>query len=66
MKLEDVTKEMLIAADIANVVWLRDDWLSMRGYETDPEKLAVYDRIADMKQEMVAEGYSFKCDREGI
>lgn len=63
MKLEDVTEQLLKDADMAGKVWLRDDWLSMRSYETDPDKLAVYDKIAEVKERMLNNGYIFKCDK---
>ena len=64
MKIEDMTKELLKDADSRNTVWLSQSWLSMRGYESDPEKRALYNKIAEVKEQLIEEGYAFKCDLE--
>lgn len=62
MNISDVTEEFLISKDHLNTVWLSDSWLSMRGMESDKDKLALYDKIAEVKALMQSKGYIFKAD----
>lgn len=62
MNINDITEEFLLENDNLNTVWLSDSWLSMRGMERHTEKLALYDKIADVKQRVQMKGYSFKAD----
>lgn len=63
LTIEDITEDFLKKNNHANCVWLRDDWLSMRGMAADePEKMAIYDKIADLKEKMRANGYVFVGD----
>ncbi len=62
MNISDVTEEFLISKDHLNTVWLSDSWLSMRGMEHDKEKLALYDKIAEVKELVQSTGYLFKAD----
>lgn len=50
-----VTREFILE-NHENVPWLSDSWLSMRTLEKDPEMLKVLDEIADLKQQIRAEG----------
>lgn len=62
MNISDVTEEFLISKDSLNTVWLSDSWLSMRGMESDEYKLALYDKIAEVKELVESKGYKFKAD----
>lgn len=62
MNISDVTEELLLEKDHLNTVWLSDSWLSMRGMESDKEKLALYDKIAEVKDSLISKGYIFKAD----
>lgn len=62
MKFEDITIDYLIALDDVNRVWLSWSWLCMIGYESDPIKYALYDRIYKVKEEAELQGYRFKAD----
>lgn len=47
------------------VVWMRDDYLSMRGMAYNDDR-KLYDRlelVAQFKEVMIEEGYVFNCDR---
>jgi hypothetical protein len=47
------------------VVWMRDDWLSMRGYAfySDRAQYDFAELVAQLKEVMVHEGYEFNCDK---
>lgn len=66
MTISDITEEFLISKDSLNTVWLSDSWLSMRGMESDKEKFALYDKIAEVKELMRSKGYTFKADTGGL
>lgn len=57
-----ITPEFLMKMDDLNRVWLSWSWLSMIGYERDPEKYALYERIYQVKEQMYDAGYRFKAD----
>lgn len=66
MEITDITKEFLKEKDSLNTVWLSDSWLCMRGIESDKDKRALYDKIAEVKETLRLEGYSFKADSGGL
>ena len=47
------------------VVWMRDDWLSMRGmaFYSDRERYDFAEIVALLKEVMLHEGYEFNCDK---
>lgn len=53
-----VTPEFLIESD-GKIVWIRDDYLSMRGIADDPDLIDFLDHVADMKEE-TRKTYNFK------
>lgn len=46
------------------VVWMRDDFLSMRGmcFNSDRERYNLLGLVAQFKEVMRADGYEFNCD----
>jgi hypothetical protein len=71
----DLTKiDMQMMKDIDNledtagnkgVVWMRDDWLSMRGmaFYSDRKQYDFAEKVAALKEVMIEEGYEFNCDK---
>jgi len=49
--------EDFVKDNIDNVVWLRDDYLSMRGYEKDEKVLAILERVVEVKRALRGNGY---------
>ena len=57
MKLPDITEENLKLWDSRQLVFLRDDYLMMRGIDGPSPFL---DEVADLKRKMEVDGYTFK------
>lgn len=55
-----VTESFLTEAD-GKVVWVRDDYLCMRGISGDAKLLRFLDQVADLKEHVRAKGYVFKA-----
>jgi hypothetical protein len=47
------------------VVWMRDDYLSMRGmaFYGDRKTYDLLELVAGFKEEMCKDGYEFNCDK---
>ena len=58
--IEDITPEFLVYAD-SKLVWVRDDYLSMLGYEEDKETLAILEKVVRVKEEMRIIGHIFSA-----
>lgn len=58
LTVEDITEGFLKKYD-GILVWLRWDYLSMKGYEQDPAVLAVLDKAYELKLKMKKDGYEF-------
>ena len=55
---EDITPEFLKEND-GKIVWIRDDYLSMMGYEEDPELLAFLEHVYAVKKQARDAGIEF-------
>lgn len=61
--LDSVTPEFLKLMDQKMVAWLTWSYLSMRGYCYEDRKLYAYlERVAEVKEKMISDGYSFIVD----
>ena len=47
------------------VVWMRDDYLCMRGmaFCVDHDSYNLLEKVAQLKEVMVEDGYEFNCDK---
>ena len=55
----EITEEFLKKND-GTLVWMRDDYLSMRGYAKGKPSEATLDKVARLKAEMREKGHIFK------
>jgi hypothetical protein len=56
----DITEEYLLKSH-ESIVWMRDDYLSMRCWADDPVQKYYLDKVAEMKQNMRDRGITFNC-----
>lgn len=59
ISIDDITEDFVKEYD-GKLVWLRWDYLSMRGYAKD-EELEVLNRVAEVKEKLAIGGYIFKA-----